>query len=254
MGVSHPTARRKLAELEQEMGLTLFDRRTDGLHPTDQALALLDSAEQVEASMNSLARAAQASDPEIKGIVRVTLPDMLATDLFLHAFTEFNQRWPKIHLQVDASYSMAQLQRREADVALRMMPVGKQPDDTLVGRKAVTLYSAIYGEPTCWIGWRGEEEDRKWILQTPYPNLPIRNAINNGMLQRSACLAGQGLSLLPCFFAEPLLNRLTEPEPSFDLWVLIHPDLRQSPRLKLFREFVLTTLEKNMGRLQGKNT
>ncbi len=62
-------------------------------------------------------------------------------------------------------------------------------------------------------------------------------------LQRTACARGLGLSQLPCFFAEPTLVRVTEPEPAFDIWVLVHDDLRKSPRLKAFRDAMVDALQ-----------
>jgi DNA-binding transcriptional LysR family regulator len=72
------------------------------------------------------------------------------------------------------------------------------------------------------------------------------------MLQRAACLAGMGLTMLPCFFAEPLLPRRTEPEPRFDLWVLVHPDLRRSPRLRIFRDSVVDAVKRAAPRLEDR--
>ena len=64
-------------------------------------------------------------------------------------------------------------------------------------------------------------------------------------------VAGLGLAGLPCFLADPLLERLTEPLPATDIWVLVHPDLRRSPRLRLFRDAMAEALERHRPRLEG---
>ena len=44
----------------------------------------------------------------------------------------------------------------------------------------------------------------------------------------------------------------SEPEPSFDLWVLVHPDLRRSPRLRVFRDEMVEALRRLQPRLAGQ--
>jgi DNA-binding transcriptional LysR family regulator len=71
------------------------------------------------------------------------------------------------------------------------------------------------------------------------------------VLQRAACAAGLGLARLPCFFGDPLLPRRTEPEPAGDVWVLIHPDLRRSPRVRGFCDAMIEAFEAHRARLRG---
>ena len=252
LGLSHPTARRRLGQLEEQLGLQLFERRRDGLHPTREANELRHAAEDVERAIHTLGRIAQAADPALRGPIRVTTPDILAHDLLMPDFVAFQQRWPEIELHVDMSYGIADLERREADVAIRAVPIGRRPQEHLTGRKAATAYHAIYGEGERWIGWRGAAEDRAWIADTDFPEYPIVGAMDDPMLQRSACAAGLGITTLPCFFAEPLLRRRTKPKPYFDTWVLVHPDLRRSPRLRAFRDAMVDALKRKRPRLAGR--
>lgn len=251
LGVSHPTARRRLNALEEQLGLHLFDRRPDGLHATPHAAELMTAAQDVERAMHALGRVAQAADPELRGPIRVTLPDIFATDLLMPDFAAFSERWPDIELEIDASYGVADLARREADVAIRVMRLGRLPDGDLTGRKVLSANRAVYGTEDTWIGWEGGEADRGWIRETPFPEAPIRGSIRDPHLQRAACQAGMGLALLPCFFAEPHLLRRSEPRPEFDIWVLVHPDLRRSPRLRVFRDAVVAAVLSHAPRLIG---
>lgn len=250
--LSHPTARRRLGALEEQLGLQLFERRRDGLHPTLEAGDLEHAAEEVERAVQALGRVAQAADPALRGPIRVTTPDIVATELLMDAFVAFSERWPQIDLEVLPSYGIANLDRREADVAIRAVPHGKRPAEHLTGRMAGTSYAAVYGRGDAWIGWKGEAEDRAWIAETEFPDLPCRGAMDDPMLQRAACARGLGLTKLPCFFAEPLLERRTEPKPSFDLWVLVHPDLRRSPRLRTFRDAMVDAIKAEAPALAGR--
>ncbi len=250
--LSHPTARRHLGAFEEELGYPLFDRRSDGLHPTVEASHLREAAEAVEQAMHALGRIADAAEPGLRGPLRVTLPDMLATDLLMADLIAFTRRWPDIELELDPTYEIADLDRRAADVAVRALPIGKLPAEHLTGRLAATGYKAVYGEGDCWIGWKGAEQDAEWVKETEFPDLPIRGAIDSASVQRSACAQGMGLTQLPCFFAEPTLKRRTKPVPGSDIWVVVHPDLRRSPRVRAFRDAMLAALTRLGPRLAGR--
>ena len=202
--------------------------------------------------MDALGRAARASDPALRGPIRVSVTQIVATDLLMNDFVAFAKRWPEIDLQINATPQLADLDRREADIAIRSVPCGKRPADHLTGRRAGTYHLATYGEGDSWIGRHGGDADKAWIAASDYPELAGAGAIDSVVLQRAACAAGMGLTTLPCFFAEPMLKRRSEPEPCFDLWVLVHPDSRRSPRLKMFRDAIVSAIKSAAPRLEGR--
>lgn len=252
LGVSRPTAARRLTALERKLGVVLFDRRPDGLHATAAAGALRPRAEAVEAAVQDLTRAAQAVDPELQGTVRVTVPAIVAQELLIEDFVAFCKRWPQIEIEISSQYSVESLSRQQADVAIRFLPTGVSPDGELHGRRVANAWIAVYGHGDAWIGQRGAPHDAGWVARTPWPDLPIRGAIIDGDLQRRACAAGLGMARLPCFFADGHLERRTEPQPGLDVWVLVHPDLRRNPRLRLFRDMVVASLQRQRPRLEGR--
>ncbi len=252
LGVSRPTAGRRLSALEQHMGLKLFERRPDGLHATAEAMALVPAAEEVERAMLGMLRATQAADSELRGPVRVTLPAVASSDLLMPDFMAFCEQWPQIELIIQADYGLTDLAQMEADVAVRFMSYGVAPDAELAGRKVVTAYGAAYGYGDCWIGQRGAPHDAAWVRRSAFPDLPVRGQMWDGESQRSACASGMGIANLPCFFAEPLLTRRSVPKPMMDVWVLVHPDLRRNPRLRVFRDAIVDALKRHRPRLEGR--
>ncbi len=58
------------------------------------------------------------------------------------------------------------------------------------------------------------------------------------MAQFAAAKAGLGIAMLPCFMCdpEPTLVRVVRElaKPAFDVWVLTHPDLRDTARIRSF--------------------
>ncbi|MEL6343920.1 MAG: LysR family transcriptional regulator [Myxococcota bacterium] len=252
LGVSHPTARRRLHGLETRIGMTLFERRHDGLHATSQAAALLPAAEAVEKAMHAIARAAQAADPTLRGPVRVSMPSGGFARLLIPALADFNRQWPEVDVILQRSNAMSDLSQREADIAVRLQRLGRSPPDDLAGRRVGTLHRAVYGAGDCWIGWYGEERDRDWITRSPFPDLPSRGGFDDPLIQVAACEAGMGLTWLPCYLGDPTLPRITAPTPHWDIWVLVHPDLRKNPRLRVFRDFLVARLRALGPILEGR--
>lgn len=251
--MSHPTVSRRLEALEKDLGVTLFARSSEGLHATPEASELLGLAEQIESSFHALGRHASNAAPALKGVIHISAPDLIISDLLAPELARFSAKWPQIELRVEATYELADLRSREADIAFRIYTKDKQPHPELAGRKAGTLCAAIYGEEHQWIGWWDEVEQRDNAKETPYPDTPIRHAFNNIYMIRSACLAGMGLAMLPCFMAVPELVRRTEPAPAADIWILIHPDLRRNPRLRLFRDEMVSAFQRLRPRLEGQH-
>jgi len=252
LAISRPTASRRLSALEQRMGLKLFERRPDGLHATAEAMALVAPAEAVERAMLAMSRATHGADPNLRGVVRVTVPAIVASDLLMPDFVAFMQRWPQIDLEISGGYHLSNLAEREADVAIRFMPHGEAPNPELTGHMVGTAYVAAYGEGDCWIGHRGAALDAEWVRESGFPDLPVRGAIIDGACKRAACAAGMGMAVLPCFMAEPLLERRSEAKPGLDIWVLVHPDLRRNPTLRAFRTAMIKALKRHKPRLEGE--
>ncbi|MFT5585698.1 MAG: hypothetical protein ACI9VR_003291 [Cognaticolwellia sp.] len=169
----------------------------------------------------------------------------MAAELLAEDFVAFCARWPQI--EISGSYEVVSLGKQRADVAIRFLPLGVAPSSELHGRKVGNAHLAVYGRGDCWIGRRGELLDRQWARKTPWPDLPIKGGVLDGDLQRRLCAAGMGMARIPCFFADGHLERRTEPEPGLDIWVLVHPDLRRNPRLRLFRDMVVDALRRQAG-------
>ena len=68
--------------------------------------------------------------------------------------------------------------------------------------------------------------------------------------------AGIGIGYLPCFIADarPALIRLAAPNPDYatDLWLLTHPDLRNSPRVRAFLDYLAAEIAKHRKFIEGE--
>ena len=250
LGVSPTTMSRRLRKLEESQGTALFEKFKHGAVLTGAGERVVVVAESVERLTHELDAEIHGLDTKLGGTIRVTSTEML-TKHFLVDFGAFRALYPGIEIELDSKTSLANMTQREADVAVRIMPVGKAPDPDLAGRKAATLARAVYGFGDCWIGWKRGPQSLHVEGNPEFSALPVRGALGDVAMQRAACAAGMGLARLPCFYAEPLLQRRTEPEPGGEAWVLVHPDLRQNPRLRVFRDAVVAAFKRHQPRLAG---
>lgn len=242
LGINHTTVSRRLQALEQRLNIRLFDRVQTGYQPTPEAEELARRVEQAETEIHAAERSLLGAESELRGEIRVTLPDLLATHFYMPAFASFCQAHPEIELELLPSYETFNLTRREADVAIR---VTNQPPEHLVGRKLGCVYKASYVRKDLlgeidnlnWIGWDDVTPHPAWVRATAYSENPARHRLNHQFLQVNAAKAGMGIAMLACLVgdAEPDLVRIPDPglpAPILDLWLLTHPDLRGTARIK----------------------
>jgi DNA-binding transcriptional LysR family regulator len=82
--------------------------------------------------------------------------------------------------------------------------------------------------------------------------------VNTVLGLAEAVEAGTGIGPLPCFIADasPNLVRLSDTNADFaaGLWLLTHPDLRQSARVRAFMDFMAAEITKQKKRIEGAGT
>jgi DNA-binding transcriptional LysR family regulator len=252
--VDRNTVGRRVVALEEELGLALFERGPQGWSCTAAGEELAALASRVEEDVLALARHADARDRTIAGTVRLTTATHLAAHLLVPALGTLRERHPGLLLEIAADQRMFDLTRREADLALRM---GRPREAGLVTRKlsdvAFRLYAARGSAP----GRRGKIDlaadpfmgfdeslastpQERWLARIA-PDRRIVFRCNSTASLVAAARLGLGVAALPCFVAdhEPELVRLDSPDPiPHELWLLVHGDLRRTPRVKAVIEWV----------------
>lgn len=267
LSVKHTTVARRVAALEEVLGTRLFDKTPSGYVPTPAGEDVLVVAEQVEQQMQVLDRRVLGQDARLSGPLRITTVDLLAIE---HAreFTDFAERYPAVSLDVSVDNRLLSLTRREADVAIRVTPA---PPEHLVGRRLGHVEFAVYGacslidaslDPTNleayrWLRW-DERLDGK--LTREWRRRHVSNAapgicVDSVLSMLSVVEAGAGVCHLPCIYADrrPALRRVRDIEPNFgtDLWLLTHPDLRHTARVRAFIDHMVGAFAKLADAMRG---
>ncbi|QPC42820.1 LysR family transcriptional regulator [Kaustia mangrovi] len=262
LGLSHATVFRRLAGIEERLGVKLFDRSRRGYAPTLEGEDIAAVAEGIAAEVVAVERRVAGRDLRPSGTVRVTTTDSLLAGFLTPVFASFREVFPDIVLEAVVSNELFSLSRREADVAIR--PTGAPPE-ALVGRRIGTIAQAVYGpagtgdaDSGPWVGW---DEPMihpalgRWMATKGVDARCVYRA-NTGMGLLAAVREGLGATVLPCYLADgdDRLVRLGDPVPELavDLWLLTHPDLRRTARIRAFADFVADAVKAARPRLLGQ--
>lgn len=117
--VTQPTVSRRLAELEAIVGESLFARSVEGVTLTSAGERLLGPARAMAEGHGELERLASGARAEPAGVVHVTAPPGIASELLAPFAAKLRKKLPAVRLSVTASIRQVDLVRREADLALR---------------------------------------------------------------------------------------------------------------------------------------
>lgn len=267
LGIGHSTASRRIQALEVDLGGKLFESVEQGLALTETGERVLEHVERVEGELFDLERSVIGRDAQPAGLIRLTLPPPLAYGPLMTDIVAFNGLYPDIKLEIVTSYTVSDLNRRDADVAIRFM---EKPEDWLLGRRLPTFKDAIYASPDYvnahsfegkhptahWIGWPGDNECPSWIKSMPHPNCSVKWTIGDINAQAAAARAGLGMALLPCWVGDldSGLIRVPPGEIAYErtAWILTHPDLKTTERVRLFTRYMMERVTRHKDVFQGK--
>jgi DNA-binding transcriptional LysR family regulator len=255
LGVSNSTVTRRLDDMEHKLQAHLFDRTPDGYRLTAAGEQVLPTAEHVEELVMEVERKITGGDQELQGNIRLTLPPASQLGFLVARLARFAEEYPGIDLELTSSLDTADLSRREADIAVRVMPAKVPPPEYLIGRHLAALTASSYvhkdllnpDDPTdvrhlTWIGKRSPEQKEEWLAATDFPQQPVRHAIVDLNLLAEAVRSKMGMAHMPCFIAFNDREVVRVPGATIvhqaDMWVLTHKDLRLSARMRVLREVI----------------
>jgi DNA-binding transcriptional LysR family regulator len=153
IGYSQPTLGRHIEALEQQLGLTLFDRTLQGLKPTETALRLYQSVAAAEAKLAEAALVAEGSTGALEGTVRITASTVVAHYILPALLRPIRDEFPAIAVEIVPSDSIENLLLRESDIAIRMFRptqlelIGKKLGELPVIVTAHASYLGAHGTP-----------------------------------------------------------------------------------------------------------
>jgi DNA-binding transcriptional LysR family regulator len=253
-GKSKATLSRRIADLEEQLGVRLIERSARGLKLTDAGAVLMA---RTEGPMLEVAEAMTATREGLsapRGLLRVASPVLFSQLAMGRISAEFAAAFPEVTVEVVAEDRLVDLVEEQFDVAIRINP---KPDGNLVGRcfakdrlvvvaaplvsmpdaGAVRPVSAIVSasfQPTNW-----NLDDGRLVLE-PIPKLRL----SSFLMVRDAAVAGAGAALMPQSIAWSQLTRGelvqwgTVTGVEVELWVLHTSRRLPAPKVRAFVEFM----------------
>jgi DNA-binding transcriptional LysR family regulator len=253
-GRSKATLSRRIAELEEQLGVRLIERSARGLKLTEAGEMLIARAEGPLGEVVEAMTAAQEGVSTPRGRLRVAAPVLFSQLAMGRIGAEFCAAYPQVSIEVLAEDRLVDLVEEQFDVAIRINP---RPDSNLVGRcfakdrlvvvaapgvakpepGAVSAVPAIVFsnfQPTQW-----NLDDGRLILE-PIPRLWF----SSFLMIRDAAVAGGGAALLPQSIAWSQLARgeLVQwgavSTVEAQLWVLHTSRRLAAPKVRAFVDFM----------------
>jgi DNA-binding transcriptional LysR family regulator len=261
---SQSTVHRRLAEWERQLGRALVKRHPTGYRLTEFGEAMLPYAERIEHAVAAFAQQRDALERGEVGVIRLTCPEPIMYRISQSDLLErFHARHPGLRVEFVMSDKYLDLTKGDADVALRS---GDTEDAVLVGRKIADSIWAVYASQD-YIARHGKPESvaalndhsviglddsmanhraATWLRKVaPHARIVARNNSILGLVY--AAKSGIGLAPLPTALGdnEADLVRVLGPIPELARsWrLLTHPDLRRTPRVSAFFDFVVEELD-----------
>jgi DNA-binding transcriptional LysR family regulator len=115
---SHPTVGRKIAELENQLGIPLFARSHEGLSLTAQGRKFREHVEAMAAAALRAEAAVSATGAQARGVVKLSIGSTLASHWLMPKLGPFLRAHDHIQLEIITYPYPASVRRREADVVL----------------------------------------------------------------------------------------------------------------------------------------
>lgn len=249
LGTDQSTVSRRIAALEQALGVALFERSRRKPLPTEGASALREAAERIEAEMVRFTDDAMGIRVQpVAGRVRVAATEELAVHVVIpRVLPRLRREHPALQIEFVTGYRAADLVGREADIALRFFQTER---GDLVGRRVARWPTAVLASRRLAKRAKGLElRDLDWIavelagIATPestwlgaHVERPPVLVCASYQVQLAAIRAGLGVGIGPRLIAEldrdfVVLERLGRDLPVLDLHIVTRRAIRNLPRV-----------------------
>lgn len=260
---TQPTVGRQVAGLEEELGVTLFERVGTRLELTVSGLELLEHVRAMGDAANRTSLVANGQSESVEGNVSITASEAIAAFLLPPILEKLRRSHPGITLELVISNEARDLHRREADIAIRNFEP-QHPD--LIAHKIRVTTAHFYAAPSytermgpletnedlARVEVLGFESSENMVEQMKnHLNLTLRNdqfpvVTNNHLVQWELCKQGAGVCLMMDEVAQldATVQKVFSELPSISvpIWVVCHRELRTSRRLRLVFDWIVEGL------------
>ena len=251
--VTQSTVSRRMASLQDGMGVRLLQRAADGYVLTLAGESICTHVERVEAEALSVGRAVAGHDVRLEGLVRVASSQLLSNYLLAPSFAALHMAHHGILTEALPELQGEPLATHDADIVLQLRRfdhhdlVVRSLGSISFGLYGCAAYLARRGVPDLGEGCAGHQfiaflddyqeasAQASWLSEHAGRAQVVLRADSYETQHWSVCNGG-GLALLPRFRAdaETALRRIRTPTPvpSAEIWLGVHRENRCVPRVR----------------------
>lgn len=265
-GASQPTLSRHIASLEQQVGTRLFEREVGGVVLTSTGAALMAHAKDMADAAAKLSMTVDGRGETLKGAIRLTASQIMATYVLPEILTELRQTEPDIDVELVATDKTENLLRREADIAVRMY---RPTQEDVIARKIGELKMGMYASQSYVEkhGLLGSIEDARAHAIIGYDrSTQIIEGFKNAGLEvdrdffafrsddQVVCWEmakagfGIGFNQIQIGDRDPTMVRVESAGEvgRLPVWLTAHSELRASPRVRFVFDFLAERLKEKV--------
>ncbi len=240
LAIPKATASRRLAQLEQHLGVSVVKRTTRSLSLTPRGEALVSRAREMLALAEATRLELRSELPT--GTLRVSVPVPLGRMLAGPVIARFRQRLPSVALEIRLENTRVDLVRDGIDLAIRG---GRLADSELISRKLSTASLRRYCSTSYREAPAGEiplilaPGDAALLRRAGLPHEPAAVVVDDRTAVADALVWGAGIGLLPTFLGEPpraegaLVCRDESAVAELPIHALYHASQREDLRLQV---------------------
>ncbi|MFM0401518.1 LysR family transcriptional regulator [Paraburkholderia aspalathi] len=255
------TLSRRVAELEEDLGVRLIERGARRLRLTEEGLALHERTRGLMTEIQEAGEAVASRAPVPRGRLRISAPVVFAHVLLCQIAARFALTYPQVELEIVAEDRVADPVEDGYDLVIRINP---PHDEQLVGRRILGDERLVVAAPTLSIPsmpageadelqvpavvsiaahadllWNMRTEDGVRVIK-PMPMLRMSSLL----MVREAVLQGVGAALLPRLLVEQdvATGRLVcwgaEAGPPVEIWALYSSRRLLSAKVRAFMDML----------------
>ncbi|WP_225770041.1 LysR family transcriptional regulator [Inquilinus sp. Marseille-Q2685] len=251
------SATRRLAALEEELGVRLLHRTSRSLALTPEGEAFLPFASEMLDTQEAALATLSPREGGATGLLRVTAPSTLGRKRIMPIIPELLAENPRLRVDLDLNDAMVDIVASGVDVAIRIAPL---KDSGLIARRLVDNPKHIYASPA-YLEQHGTprtiedlagHECLTWtnfthwqfIIDGKEQSVPVGGRFSSSSVDGflSACVSGFGLAQLSAWDAQDeVANGRLVPVPIEDasprdlaIWAVFPSRQQVLPKLRVF--------------------
>lgn len=261
LGCTKGLASRRVAQLEQQLGVQLLFRTTRKLSLTEAGRVYLAHCQQWPQWIAQAEQAVQEASGQISGQIKITVPTSFGGIFMVQALLAFRQRYPAVDVLLDLSRDIRDLESDGFDLAIRSKPAAHErviatpimlAEDWLVAAPALfnerpapehvselkdwpCIANSHFKNPLAW------QFDH--IEQPVQVHSPLQ--VNDYQLIRNLALAGAGIARLPSYLLtddlvqHKLIRILPDAKSTrHELYLVYPPRTPQPAKVRVMIEFL----------------